>query len=122
MTIYCHNLRFLSFSVMTLIIIVEIKKPIIKPKLGIKTYPNPPPPEKIGKPISPSAIYVTVARVDAFNGRASPVSKTKNVCKVIGIIFGIGSRINEPTQIKVQNSADNVNVTIKFLLFILTSH
>ena len=100
------------------IITVASKKPTIKPKLGIKTYPIPPPPENIGKPIRPSAAYAEIARTDAFIGKTSAVSKTKNVCKVTGIIFGMGIRINEPMQIKVQNNADNVNVTIKFLLFI----
>ena len=63
-----------------------------------------------------------VASIDDLNGNTSAVSKTKKVCKVIGIIFGIGIRINEPTHISVQNNADNVNVTIKLLLFIQASH
>ena len=107
---------------MALIITVAIKKPIIKPKFGNKTYPIPPPPENIGKPIRPSAIYVEMARIEAFIGKTSAVSNTKNVCKVTGIMFGIGILINEPIIIKVQNNADNVNVTIKFLLFIRASH
>ena len=71
MTIYCHNFLYLSFCVITLIITVAIRKPIIKPKLGVKTYPNPPPPEKIGNPISPSAIYEEIAKKDAFIGKTS---------------------------------------------------
>ena len=53
---YCQKMCFFSFSAIILIVTDEITKPITKPKLGIKTYPNPPPPENMGSPINISAI------------------------------------------------------------------
>ena len=101
------------------IIGAAIIKPIINPKLGLKTDEGPPEkPAKIGSPIMPSKKYTKQVKKDSKGLSNKPAINTKNVCKLIGT-GPIGIDINAPTAISAANRAILVIDLVSSFVFVL---
>lgn len=87
--------------------ITDKRKPKIKPPVGLKRAPMPPPEVKIGRPIAPKTMYRTTESVAHLNGRSNAVKKTKSVCSVIAT-GTIGILINVPALIRAVKRAVSI--------------
>lgn len=68
-----------NFFLTKLIINAPTIKPKIKPKLGLSTYPNPPPLLKTGRPIRPKKAYSIIVNKQYLGGKIFPAIITKSV-------------------------------------------